>query len=57
MRYENRREYLTDKLKRLEKYSDEIKRSYKDVELTVLGTIKFKEVMFEETDKWQSTNP
>ena len=39
-RYENRREYLTDRLKKLEMYCDEIGRSYDDIELTVLGTIR-----------------
>ena len=39
-KYENRQEHLTDRLKRLERYCNEIGRSYDDIELTVLGTIR-----------------
>ncbi|MFX0123978.1 MAG: LLM class flavin-dependent oxidoreductase [Candidatus Hodarchaeota archaeon] len=39
-RYKNRQEFLADKLEKLKMYCQEIKRSYDDIELTVLGTIR-----------------
>lgn len=39
-RYENRQEFLTDKLNKLKIYCKETKRSFDDIELTVLGTIR-----------------
>ncbi|MFW9904874.1 MAG: LLM class flavin-dependent oxidoreductase [Candidatus Thorarchaeota archaeon] len=39
-RYENRQGFLTNKLNKLKVYCKEIKRSYDDIELTALGTIK-----------------